>query len=231
MKIKNKIEQVSKIILVAAGKGGVGKSTISVALAEQLANQGAKVGLVDADIHGPSIPHMFNLSKKPEIEDNKMLPIISRGIKIISMALLVDQGSAVIWRGPMASKAVFQLLSLVKWGKLDYLIIDTPPGTGDIHISILENYYIDGVVIVTTPQKLVALDVNKAIDLYKKFDVPIMGIVENMSDAFSGDAGAELAKMHGVKLLARIPLISNIGINADLGHAIGHLIDTIIPNN
>ena len=228
MKLKRKIDQVSKIILVAAGKGGVGKSTISVALAEQLASQGARVGLADADIYGPSIPHMFGITEKPEVEDGKMLPILSRGIKIISIALLVNAGEAIVWRGPMANKAIFQLLSGVKWGELDYLIIDTPPGTGDIHISILENYHIDGVMIVTTPQRVAALDVNKAIDLYEKFDVPIMGIVENMSGAFSGNAGEEIARAAGVKLLAKIPLKPEIGANADEGRAISHLIGNLL---
>lgn len=228
MKLKRKIDQVSKIILVAAGKGGVGKSTISVALAEQLAAQGARVGLADADIYGPSIPHMFGITQKPEVAEGKIIPIISRGIKIISIAMLVNSEGAIVWRGPMASKAIFQLLSAVKWGELDYLIIDTPPGTGDIHISILENYYIDSVMIVTTPQKVAALDVNKAIDLYRKFDVPIMGVVENMSDVFEGNAGQDIAEAAGVRLIAKIPLNSQIGSNADQGKAIGKLIGNLL---
>ncbi len=230
MKTKHKLDQVSKIILVAAGKGGVGKSTISLALAEQLATQGAKVGIVDADIYGPSIPTMLGIFQKPDAIDGKIIPIESRGIKAISMGLLVSPESAVVWRGPMANKAIFQLLSGVQWGALDYLIIDTPPGTGDIHISILENYQIDGVVIVTTPQKIAALDVSKAIDLYKKFHVPIMGIVENMSGSFSGEAGRQLAAQHGLKLLARVPLIAEVASNADMGKAIGHLMMSLLPS-
>jgi ATP-binding protein involved in chromosome partitioning len=229
MKIKHKLDQVSKIILVAAGKGGVGKSTISLALAEQLTSQGALVGIVDADIYGPSIPMMLGLTSKPDAVDGKIIPLESRGIKAMSMGMLVPSKSAVVWRGPMANKAIFQLIYGVAWGALDYLIIDTPPGTGDIHLSILENYHIDGVMIVTTPQKIAALDVGKAIDLYKKFHVPIMGIIENMSGAFVGNAGEELAKIHGVPLLACIPLIREVSENADEGKAIGHLIENIIP--
>ncbi len=230
MKIKHKLNNVSKIILVAAGKGGVGKSTIALALAEQLTDQGAKVGIADSDIYGPSIPSMLGLQDKPDSIDGKIIPLESRGIEAMSMGFLVPAESAVVWRGPMANKAVFQLISGVKWSKLDYLIIDTPPGTGDIHISILENYEIDGVVIVTTPQKIVALDVTKAIDLYKKFHVPIMGIVENMSGLFGGSAGADLTKEHGVKLIARVPFVAEVTKAGDMGAKIGHLIDCVIPN-
>lgn len=230
MKVKRNIDQVAKIILVAAGKGGVGKSTVSTLLAEQLSAQGARVGIADADIYGPSIPHMFGISERPEVEEGKIIPIVSRGIKVISIAMLVNSEGAIVWRGPMATKAIFQLLSGVKWGELDYLIIDTPPGTGDIHISILENYHIDGVMIVTTPQKVAALDVNKAVDLYRKFEVPIMGVIENMSDAFIGNAGQEIADAAGVRLIARIPLNRDIGVNADNGMAIGSLVSNVIPS-
>jgi len=229
VKIKHKLDAVSKILLVAAGKGGVGKSTIALCLAEQLAAQGAKVGLADADIYGPSIPMMLGITQKPDAINGKIIPIETRGIKVISMGLLTPPESAIVWRGPMANKAILQLLSGTAWGELDYLIIDTPPGTGDIHISILENYHIDGVMIVTTPQKVAANDVVKAIDLYKKFNATIMGIVENMSGAFAGSAGNDLARANGIKLIAQVPIISAISENADAGQPIGHLIESVIP--
>ncbi|CAF3090849.1 unnamed protein product, partial [Rotaria sp. Silwood2] len=144
VKVKHLIEGVKKIILVASGKGGVGKSTITALIAEQLNMDGYKVGIMDADIYGPSIPHIFGVSDVPEILNNKMKPLESRNIKIISIGLLIHHHSAAIWRGPVASKTIYQLLSLTDWKGLDYLIIDMPPGTGDIHLSILENYQLDG---------------------------------------------------------------------------------------
>ncbi len=229
---KNKIllEDVSHVILVSSGKGGVGKSTIAKALAEQLASQGSNVGIVDADIYGPSIPTMFGISAKPELDGNKMLPITKNGIKIMSIGFLVAPGSAIAWRGPMATKAVYQILSLVKWGNLDYLIIDTPPGTGDIHLSILENYKIDGTIIVTTPQKISAIDAIKAIDLYRKFAVPVIGIVENMSDIFLGNNGEILADSYSIPLIARVPMNIEVAKICDNGEPIGAMMPVLIPN-
>ncbi len=226
---KRKIEKISQIILIASGKGGVGKSTISVALAEQLTAQGAKVGLVDADIYGPSIPIMMGINQKPTVENNKIIPLSSRGIKLMSIGFLTGAEGAIAWRGPMTTKAIHQLLGVVEWGDLDYLIIDTPPGTGDVHLSILENYHIDGVIMVTTPQKIAASDALKGIDLYQKFSVPILGIIENMSDIFSGANGEKIAKEHKIPLIAQVPFNKAISDQSDQGKAIGGLMDSLVP--
>lgn len=228
MKNKLHIDGVSQVILVSSGKGGVGKSTVAKALAEQLAMQGANVGIVDADIYGPSIPTMFGVHQKPDLDGTKMLPVMKDGIKIMSIGFLSAPGSAIAWRGPLATKAIYQILSLVNWGKLDYLIIDTPPGTGDIHLSLLENYHIDSVVIVTTPQKISAIDVIKAIDLYRKFSVPIRGIIENMSDCFSGNNGEILSNHYSIPLIAQIPMNKEISRICDEGGKIGTLLPVLL---
>ncbi len=221
------IDGAKKVILVAAGKGGVGKSTVAALIAQQLTAENFKVGMVDADIYGPSIPKIFGTSKLPEIVDNKMIPLEAMGVQIMSIGFLTKDDSAIAWRGPMASKALYQLLSLTLWDNLDYLIIDMPPGTGDIHLSILENYLIDGAVIVTSPQKLSEIDVVKAINLYQKFSIPILGIVENMSyfvDAagnkiqiFSGNSGRDLANTYKVPLICHLPIIPAISKCCDQG--------------
>lgn len=228
---KRKIDQIAQVILVASGKGGVGKSTISVALAEQLRAQGAKIGLIDADIYGPSIPLMMGINHKPEVQNNKIIPLESRNIKVMSIGFMTGASGAIAWRGPMTTKVIHQLLSAVEWGKLDYLIIDTPPGTGDIHLSLLENYHIDGVIMVTTPQKIAASDVIKGIDLYKKFSVPILGIVENMSDIFPGNNGEKVAAEFDIPLIAKLPFNKEIAHESDQGKAIGHLIKRVIPTS
>ncbi|MDN3030155.1 MAG: Mrp/NBP35 family ATP-binding protein [Candidatus Tisiphia sp.] len=225
-KIRHFIDGVKKVILVASGKGGVGKSTITALIAEQLNLEGYKVGIVDADIYGPSIPQIFGISDVPEIVYNKMTPLKSRGIEIISIGFLIQNNSAIVWRGPMASKTIYQLLSLTHWQELDYLIIDMPPGTGDIHLSILENYHLDGVIIVTTPQKMAAIDVVRSIDLYKKFNLPILGIIENMSylveassgkkiEIFSGNSGENFAKEYNIPLICKIPIEPKLSYNCD----------------
>lgn len=225
---KHLIENVSKIILVASGKGGVGKSTIAALIAETLNLEGHKVGIVDADIYGPSIPHIFNVNKKPDIIDNKMIPIESRNIQIISIGFMIDRGAAIAWRGPLATKAIYQLLSMTLWNKLDYLIIDMPPGTGDIHLSILENYKLDGVILVTTPQKISEIDVKKSIELYQKFNLPILGIIENMSfyvdpnsgkemKLFSGNSGEYLSKQYNIPLIHKLGIIPSLSENCDQG--------------
>lgn len=225
VKAKHLIEGVKKIILIASGKGGVGKSTIAALIAEQLNTEGYKVGIMDADIYGPSIPHIFGISGVPEILNNKMKPLESRNIKIISIGLLIHHHSAAIWRGPVASKTIYQLLSLTDWHELDYLIIDMPPGTGDIHLSILENYQLDGVIIVTTPQKMSQIDVVRSIDLYKKFNLPILGIIENMSylveptshkiiETFSQN-GKNFAEEHNIPFIGKIPLEPRLSYNCD----------------
>ena len=180
-KQKTKLEKINNIIVVSSGKGGVGKSTIASNIAISLAESGYKVGLLDSDVYGPSIPRIFNINQKPEIKDGLIQPHEEQNIKLMSMGFLVPEGSALVWRGPMLTKAIHQLFKLTNWGNLDYLIVDTPPGTGDIHLSIAENYVIDGAVIVTTPQKLSLIDAFKAVDMYDKLKIKIMGIIENMS--------------------------------------------------
>lgn len=227
-KSKLHIENVKNVILVAAGKGGVGKSTITALLAYKLKLEGKKVGIIDADIYGPSIPHIFGLSGKPELENNRMIPLESHGVLVNSIGFLTAPSASVSWRGPMTSKALYQLLSLTHWGELDYLIIDSPPGTGDIHLSLLQNYIIDQVLMVTTPQIISKIDVVRAINLYKKFNVPINGIIENMSyynapnskekiELFSGKAGELIAEEFNIPLLARLPIMPELSKSCDAG--------------
>lgn len=239
-KPKIQIEGVDNILLIASGKGGVGKSMIAALLAHKLKKEGKAVGIVDADIYGPSIPHLFSLAGKPELDDNRMVPLQNYGIVVNSIGFLTDPSASISWRGPMVSKAVYQLLSLTRWGKLDYLIIDTPPGTGDIHLSILQNYIIDQVIMVTTPQKIAEIDVSRAVNLYRKFDVPITGVIENMSyyldhrgekiKIFGGEGGEQIAKTHNVPLLAQVPINSALCLACDRGGDLGeftHLLDAI----
>lgn len=177
------IPGVKHIIAVSSGKGGVGKSTVSANLALALHSQGMKVGLLDADIYGPSLPRMFGvLNQKPEIvEGNKLMPITRYGIKLMSIGLLIDEGSAVVWRGPMLFKAIDQFLRDVDWGELDYLVIDMPPGTGDVPLTLAQKVPIAGAITVTTPQNIALIDVKKAVDMYERLGVKVLGMVENMS--------------------------------------------------
>ncbi|MDG1436906.1 MAG: Mrp/NBP35 family ATP-binding protein [Rickettsiaceae bacterium] len=227
-KSKLHIEGVKQIVLVAAGKGGVGKSTVSALLAHKLTSEGKRVGIIDADIYGPSIPHILGLEGKPSLENDKMIPLKNYGISVNSIGFLTAPGSSVSWRGPMTSKALYQLLSLTNWGDLDYLIIDSPPGTGDIHLSLLQNYIIDKVIMLTTPQKISEIDVSRAINLYKKFNIPLAGIIENMSyyvneetnqkiRLFSGNGGELIAKNNAIPLLAQLPIMSELSADCDAG--------------
>ena len=219
-KKKYYIDGVKKVILVASGKGGVGKSTMAISMADTYCAQGYKVGLIDADIYGPSIPTMFGIHSKPEIIDQKFIPLEARGIKLMSVGFLVDDETPIAWRGPMASKVLYKMLSTTNWGGLDYLIIDMPPGTGDVHLSILENYHIDGVVIITTPQQISMADVDRAIGLYRKFEIPILSIIENMSDIFPGNAGEILAEKYGVAQVTRVRFDRAIAEAGDEGEMI-----------
>jgi ATP-binding protein involved in chromosome partitioning len=234
-KPKHFIENVKKVILVASGKGGVGKSTITALIAEQLNADGYRVGIVDADIYGPSIPHIFNINKLPTILNERIIPLMARNIQIMSIGFFVKDHSAIIWRGPMASKTIYKLLSVTKWDNLDYLIIDMPPGTGDIHLSILENYYLDGVIIVTTPHKISEIDVTRSIDLYKKLNLPILGIIENMSylidptsgetlSIFEGSSGEYLAKKYNIELIDKIAIMPSIANACDKGLSCANII-------
>lgn len=222
------LDGVKNIYLVASGKGGVGKSTITALLAYKLKNMGKKVGIIDADIYGPSIPNIFGIYEKPQIENNRMIPLEKEGILLNSIGFLSDPKSALSWRGPMVSKAIYQLMSLTNWGELDYLLIDTPPGTGDIHLSLLQNYQIDCAYIVTLPQKISQIDVEKAINLYQKFGIKIAAIIENMSylgnldsqektKIFPGNAGNEIAEQFDISDVVHMPIIPTLADDCDLG--------------
>jgi ATP-binding protein involved in chromosome partitioning len=216
---KKSLENISKVIIVASGKGGVGKSTVSSLIAMQLSANGKKVGLLDADIYGPSIPTIFNVDDQfPEAIDGKFEPVKSSNISIMSIGFLVKSGAALAWRGPMLSKSLNQILFSTNWGELDYLIIDMPPGTGDIHITIAQRCKIDYVVIVSTPDKISLKDVERAIDLYQKLGLKISGIVQNMSYINSENSKISLfgndlnhfAKSKKIEIIANLPLIPNL---------------------
>ncbi len=212
---------VRRVIAVASGKGGVGKSTVSVNLATAFAQLGLRVGVLDADVYGPSAPRMLGVDGEPAFENGKLQPLEAWGLKVMSIGFLVDEGAPMIWRGPMASSAVRQMMNDVAWGSeaepLDVLVIDLPPGTGDIQLTLIQKMKIDGVVIVSTPQEIALIDARRAVSMFQKTGTPILGVIENM--AFftdpatgapipifgSGGAKAEAARL-GVPLLAEVPL-------------------------
>jgi len=185
----NLIPGVKYVIAVSSGKGGVGKSTVSVNLAVALALTGAKVGLLDADIYGPNIPMMMGVAKPPEQKDGKIVPAESHGVKLISMGFFVPEDTAVVWRGPMVHTAIQQLFRDVLWGELDYLLIDLPPGTGDAQLTLTQLVPLTGAVTVTTPQEVALHDVRKGMMMFQKVNVPLLGIVENMSYFLCGHCG------------------------------------------
>lgn len=223
---------VKNTIAVASGKGGVGKSTVAVNLAVALAKTGAKVGLIDADIYGPSIPLMLGVNKKPRLyktdAGTKMEPVESYGLKLISIGFLIDDNDPVIWRGPMASGAIKQFITDVEWGVLDYLIFDMPPGTGDIQLTLVQSIPLTGAVVVTTPQNVSLIDARKAIKMFKRVNVPLLGIVENMSyfiapdtgkryDIFGDGGGENLSKELDAFFLGGIPIDPRIRKGGDNG--------------
>ena len=223
---------VKNTIAIASGKGGVGKSTIAVNLAVALAKDGAKVGLIDADIYGPSIPLMMGIKEKPRVyqdkETMKMLPLENFGIKLMSIGFLIDDNAPVIWRGPMASGAVKQFLSDVSWGELDYLIFDMPPGTGDIQLTLAQTIPLTGAVIVTTPQEVSLIDARKGLKMFHRVNVPVLGIIENMSyfiapdtgikyDIFGNGGGENLSAELEAPFLGGIPIDPRIRIGGDKG--------------
>jgi ATP-binding protein involved in chromosome partitioning len=227
------IPQVKNIIAVASGKGGVGKSTTAVNLALALAAEGARVGILDADIYGPSQPQMLGVGqRRPEVvgEQGKqqMLPISAYGIQSISMGYLVTEDTPMLWRGPMATGALQQLLMQTRWDNLDYLIIDMPPGTGDIQITLAQKVPVTGAVIVTTPQDIALLDAKKGIEMFRKVNVPILGVIENMAmhtcsncgheEHIFGEGGGErIARDYQTELLGSLPLDLSIRADADQG--------------
>jgi ATP-binding protein involved in chromosome partitioning len=228
---------VKNIIAVVSGKGGVGKSTVAANLALAIAQNGAKVGLMDADIYGPSVPIMFGVrGERPmmmEVEGGKgmIVPLERYGIKLISIGLLVDEKSAVVWRGPMASSAIRQFITDVYWDELDYLVVDMPPGTGDIHLTLMQTVPVTGAVIVTTPQDVALADAKKGIAMFgqAQMNVPIIGLVENMSYftpaelpenkyyIFGKEGGKRLADEYDIPFLGQIPLVQNIREGGDIG--------------
>ncbi len=226
------LSRVRHIVVVASGKGGVGKSTTAVNLALALACQGYKTGIFDADIYGPSQPLMLGIAPgtRPEIEGGKfMLPVEAHGIKCNSVGLLVDENQAMVWRGPMVVGAFNQILNDTRWGELDYLIVDMPPGTGDIQLSLAQSVPVTGAVIVTTPQDVALLDARRGIEMFRKVEVPILGVVENMSihvcsncghsENIFGDGGAgRIADNYGVTLLGELPLDTAIREQCDAGN-------------
>jgi len=222
---------VKTTIAVASGKGGVGKSTVAVNLAVSLALDGAKVGLLDADIYGPSIPLMMGIDGRPELDRQKLVPLEAHGVKVMSIGFLVDPMQAVIWRGPMVSGAVKQFMSDVQWGELDYLVFDLPPGTGDIHLTLVQTIPLTGSVVVTTPQDISLADARKAFAMFEKVHVPVLGIVENMSyyickhcgqreDIFATGGGKKAAEELKVPYLGGIPIYTPIRIGGDNGKPI-----------
>ncbi len=224
--------QVKHIIAVASGKGGVGKSTTATNIALALHANGQSVGLLDADIYGPSQPRMMGITGKPNSPDGKRLaPMENYGVKVMSMGFLVDEATPMVWRGPMVQSAIQQMLRDVEWGELDVLVVDMPPGTGDAQLTLAQQVPLSGAVIVTTPQDLALLDATKGLNMFRKVDVPTIGLVENMSyflcphcgersDIFSAGGGQREADKLGVELLGEIPLDMAIRETADGGHPI-----------
>jgi ATP-binding protein involved in chromosome partitioning len=223
------INSVKNIIAVASGKGGVGKSTTSANLALALAADGAKVGILDADIYGPSQPRMLGTSQRPESIDGKRIePIESYGLQCMSIGFLIDEEEPMIWRGPMVTQALEQMLNDTNWSELDYLVIDLPPGTGDIQLTLSQKVPVSGAVIVTTPQDIALLDARKALKMFEKVNVSVMGVIENMSThicsscgheehIFGSGGGEKMAKQYGIDLLGDLPLDIKIREDADGG--------------
>jgi ATP-binding protein involved in chromosome partitioning len=227
---KNRAPGVKNILAVASGKGGVGKSTVATNLALALQRWGARVGLLDADVFGPSIPQMLGAPTRPAggTPDKKIAPALHHGMKIMSVAFFIEKNDAVVWRGPMVHKLLQQFLEDVEWGELDYLIIDLPPGTGDVQLSLTQLVPLAGAVMVTTPQEVAVIDVVKGISMFKKVEVPILGIVENMSyyvcpgcghhdEIFSRGGGRRLAETVGTTFLGEIPIDPKIRYGGDSG--------------
>jgi ATP-binding protein involved in chromosome partitioning len=223
---------IKNTIAIASGKGGLGKSTIAVNLAVALAKDGAQVGLIDADVYGPSIPLMLGIKDKPKVYQDqrtmKLIALENYGIKLISIGFLVDENTPVIWRGPMASGAVKQFMSDVDWGELDYLIFDLPPGTGDIQLTLAQTIPLTGAVIVTTPQEVSLSDAKKGLRMFQRVNVPILGIIENMSyfiapdtgkryEIFGVGGGKKLAEEYNIPILGEIPIDPRVRISGDEG--------------
>jgi ATP-binding protein involved in chromosome partitioning len=226
------IPGVRNILAVGAGKGGVGKSTTSVNLAVALARKGARVGLLDGDVYGPNIPQMLGLAASPEVDDDKrILPPEGFGIKVISMGMLVPPDQPIIWRGPMLHGAVQQFMRDVAWGELDYLVVDLPPGTGDVALSMAQSVPMAGAVVVTTPQAVSVSDVRKAVAMFRQLNIPLLGVIENMSyfvcghcqertDIFGNGGGRHMAEDLGIPFLGEVPIDTRVRAGGDEGQPI-----------
>jgi ATP-binding protein involved in chromosome partitioning len=227
----NRLPTVKNILAVAAGKGGVGKSTVSVNVAVALRQLGAKVAILDADIYGPSVPKMLGTPERETtttLAGDRISPAVYRGIPVMSVAFFVEPGNAVVWRGPMIHKLLKQFLEDVDWGEIDYLIVDLPPGTGDAQLSLAQLIPLTGSIMVTTPQEVALIDVRRAVNMFNKLEVPVVGVVENMSyyvcpscghhDAiFSSGGGAALARELGVELLGQVPIDNRVSYGGESG--------------
>lgn len=225
------LPDVKHIVAVSSGKGGVGKTTVSVNLAVSLAKSGAKVGLLDADIYGPNVPMMMGATGQPETDGEKIMPLETHDIKIMSLGNITDENTPIIWRGPIVGKVIQQFMVDVLWGSLDYLIVDLPPGTGDAQLTLSQTVPLSGAVIVTTPQNVALEDVHRSIEMFRKVNVPILGIVENMSyflcpccgdqtPLFGEGGGTRIASAFGVPLLGQIPIQPDVREGGDEGHPI-----------
>ena len=222
------LPEVGAIVAVASGKGGVGKSTVAVNLAVALAAQGARVGLLDADIYGPSLPRMLGLSRKPEVKGERLIPLTAWGLKAMSIGFLVEEETPMIWRGPMVMGALEQMMGQVEWGALDLLIVDMPPGTGDAQLTMAQRVNLAGAVIVSTPQDIALIDARRGVRMFEKTNVPVLGLVENMSyfccpncdhraEIFGHGGARNEAKRLGVPFLGEIPLLLDVRTSGDAG--------------
>jgi len=229
---RQEVPGIRNILAVGAGKGGVGKSTTSVNLALALQSKGARVGLMDADVYGPNIPQMLGVADQPEVtEDRKMVPPEAHGIKVMSMGMLVPPDQPVIWRGPMLHGAVQQFMRDVQWGELDYLVVDLPPGTGDVSLSMAQSVPVAGAVVVTTPQGVSVSDVRKAVMMFRQLNIPVLGVVENMSyflcghcgertEIFGHGGGRAMAEDMGIAFLGEVPIDVRVRKGGDEGRPI-----------
>jgi ATP-binding protein involved in chromosome partitioning len=225
------LEGVANVIAIGSGKGGVGKSTVAANLAVALGAAGARVGLLDGDIYGPNLPRMLGVQRQPSQRDGRILPVEAWGVRFMSMGLLVSQGEAVVWRGPMLHGAIKSFLHDVHWGELDYLLVDLPPGTGDVQLSLVQQTFVAGAVIVTTPSTVAVEDAVKAVSMFAKLQVPVFGVIENMSyfvcpdcgarhDVFATGAGEERARMLGLPFLGAVPMHPDVRAGGDQGRPV-----------
>ena len=226
--VSRAIPGIKHIIAVGAGKGGVGKTTVSVNLAMALMKSGSRVGIIDADVYGPNVPMMLGISSQLESDGKKIVPAEKYGIRVVSMGFLADEKAPLIWRGPMLHGVVRQFFQDVRWGELDYLVVDMPPGTGDVALSLSQTVPVSGAVVVTTPQKVSLADSRRAVGMYEKLNIPTLGIIENMSyyvcpgceqeaDLFGKGGGVQIAEELNVPFLGQIPLCTPIRVGGDTG--------------